>query len=161
MFHDPAFWVFVGFVLFVGLVLYMKVPGKIAGLLDERSAKIARDLDDAKRLREDAVKLLAEYQAKQQNALKEAEAIVAQAEDEAKRLMAGAETELKASIARRQAMAEAKIAQAEAEALRQVRVAAVDLAVAAAEQVLRGELSGPRATQVVDQAIADVGGRLN
>ncbi|MEL4382914.1 hypothetical protein, partial [Shewanella algae] len=64
MFHDPAFWVFVGFVLFVGLVLYLKVPGKIAGLLDERSAKIAKDLDDAKRLREDAIKLLAEYQAK-------------------------------------------------------------------------------------------------
>ncbi len=161
MFHDPAFWVFVGFVLFVGLVLYLKVPGKIAGLLDERSAKIAADLDDAKRLREDAIKLLADYQAKQQNALKEAEAIVAQAEDEARRLVAGAEDELKAAIARRQAMAEAKIAQAEAEALRQVRVAAVDLAVAAAEQVLRSELTGPRAAEVVDQAITDVRGRLN
>lgn len=161
MFHDPAFWVFVGFVLFVGLVLYLKVPGKIAGLLDERSAKIAADLDDAKRLREDALKLLADYQAKQQNALKEAEAIVIQAEDEAKRLVAGAEAELKAAIARRQTMAEAKIAQAEAEALRQVRIAAVDLAVAAAEQVLRNELAGPRATEVVDQAIGDVRGRLN
>ncbi len=161
MFHDPSFWVAVGFILFIGLVLYLKVPGKIAGLLDERSAKIAKDLDDAKRLRDDAVKLLADYQAKQQNALKEAEAIVAQAEDEAKRLLASAETELKASIARRQTMAEAKIAQAEAEALRQVRIAAVDLAVAAAEQVLRSELSGPRAAQVAAQAIADVRGRLN
>lgn len=161
MLHDPTFWVFIGFVLFIGLLLYLKLPSIALSKLDERGARIKSELDQAAKLHEDAKALLAKYQAQQQNALAEAKAIIAQAKDEAKRQADLAEAELTQSIARRQAMAEQKIAQAEAQAVKDVREAAVDLAAAAAERLLVSALQGDKARDLVDNAIADVGRRLS
>jgi F-type H+-transporting ATPase subunit b len=161
MLHDPTFWVFIGFVIFVGLILYLKLPGQVLAKLVERTVRIKAELEQAEKLHNDAKALLAKYQAQRQNALTEAQAIVAQAQAEAKRQAEAAEQELVASIARRQAMAEQKIAQAEAQALKDVRVAAVDLAVAAAERLLTGALQGDTAAALVDGAIGDVRTRLS
>ena len=153
---DETAWVAVAFLVFVGLLVYLKVPGLLTKGLDERAAKIRSDLEEAARLRTEAQKLFAEYQEKQKNAIKEAAEIVAYAQEEAKRLAAQAETDLKASIARRQAMAEQKIAQAEQAAVQDVRGAAVDLAVEAARAVLVKTMEGGAAQAATDKAIADV-----
>lgn len=153
---DETAWVAVAFLLFVGLLVYLKVPGLMTKGLDDRAAKIRSDLEEAARLRTEAQKLFAEYQEKQKNAMKEAAEIVAHAQDEAKRLAAQAEADLKASIARRQAMAEQKIAQAEQAAVQDVRGAAVDLAVEAARAVLVKTMQGGNAQAATDKAIADV-----
>jgi F-type H+-transporting ATPase subunit b len=153
---DESAWVAVAFMLFVGLLVYLKVPGMITKALDDRSAKIKSDLDEAARLRAEAQKLYAEYQEKQKNALKEAEAIVTSAQDEARRMTAQAEADLKALLARRQAMAEQKIAQAEQQALQDVRAAAVNVAVEAARRILTQQLQGPAAAGATDKAIAEV-----
>lgn len=160
MFHDPTFWVLVAFLLFFALVFYLKVPGKVLGQLDERAARIKQGLDEAEKLHQDAQRLFAEYQRKQRNALQEAEEIVAAAEAEAKSLLKETEAELKLSLERRRKQAEDKIAQAEKQALQEVRDTAVEIAVAAASQVLTQSLQGAAAASQIDRAIGDVKAKL-
>lgn len=161
MFLDPTFWVAVGFLGFIGILVWKKVPAIVARALDERAEKIRAELDQATKLREDAQALFADYQRKQRDALKEAEEIVAQARTEAERIRKQAEQELKALIQRRQTQAESKIAQAEQVAIKEVRDAAADLAAAAARRIIEAQLKGAKADSIVDSAIAEMRGKLH
>ena len=132
---DATFWVGAAFVLFVGILVYFKVPGMLTGALDERAKKISDDLDQARELREEAQVLLATYQRKQRDALKEAEEIIVHAKDEAMREAEQAEKKLEEAVARRQQAALNKIALAEAQAEYEVRDTAIEIAIAAATAV--------------------------
>src|SRR6185437_3719427 len=129
--------------------------------LDDRAEKIRLDLDRAAKLRTDAQALLAEYQQKQRDALKEAEAILAQAKADAERLSAQAAADLDASLKRREQMALQRIAQAEQQALTEVRAAAVDIAIAAAGKLLTDKLDAGRQHALIEGAIKDLQGKLN
>jgi F-type H+-transporting ATPase subunit b len=161
MFHDPTFWVLVGFVAFFALIFWLKVPGKLGTQLDERAAKIRQELEQAEKLHQEAQHLFAEYQRKQRNALNEAAEIVAAAEAEAKALIKQTEAELAASLERRRKQAEDKIAQAEKLAVQEVRDTAVEVAIAAAGQVLTQSLQGPAGAAQIDRAIGDVKAKLH
>ena len=158
---DPGFWVGVSFVLFVLLMLYFKVPAMVTKGLDDRAEKIRQELDDAQKLREEAQALLAEYQRKRTEAEKEAEDIIAQAKAEAESLAVETRQKLAESLERRTALAEQKIAQAEAGAMNEVRAAATDLAVAAAQQIIAGEMKGKKAESLIEASIEAVKTRLN
>ncbi len=161
MLATPEFWVLASFVLFIGLLVYLNVPGKVAALLDARAARIARELDEARKLREEAQGLLADYERKRRDAEKEAEAIVIQARAEAEAFAAETRQKLTESIERRGRMAEEKIAQAEAQAVKEVRSVAAELAIAAASRIIAGEVQGAKADQLIDVAIADLKDRLH
>lgn len=154
-------WVAVAFFLFVGLLVYMKVPGLIAKSLDERADAIRNELDEARRLREEAQALLADYQQKQRRADDEAKAILEQAEREALAIKEQSERALKESIERRSRLAEEKIARAEAQALTEVRGAVIEAATAAAERVLASRVQGDTAGGIIDQSIRELRGKLN
>lgn len=158
---DPTFWVAGSFVVFVGGVLYAKAHKKIAGMLDERTAAIRGQLDEAQSLREEAEKLLNEYQRKQRDAEKEAADMVAQAKEDAKIMAKEAKADIKAMAERRTRAAEEKIAQAEANAIKEVRAVAVNVAVEAASNVFADKLKGKEGGALVDKAIADVEGKLH
>jgi F-type H+-transporting ATPase subunit b len=160
MFHEPEFWILVAFVAVI--VLLWKPAGRAIGkALDDRSEKIKLDLERAAKLRTDAQALLAEYQQKQRDALKEAEAIMAQAKADAERLSRQAAADLEASLKRREQMALQRIAQAEQQALAEVRAAAVDIAVAAAGKLLGEKLDTARQDALIDGAIKELQGKLN
>jgi F-type H+-transporting ATPase subunit b len=161
MIKEPEFWVAVAFVLFVGVIVYVGAHKKLTEALDHRSARIKGELDEARRLREEAAKLLAEYQRKQREAEREAEAIVADARAEAVRVAAEARVKMEEFVARRTKLAEAKIGQAEAQALADVRAAAAEAAVGAAEKILRDTAKGKVADDLIAQGIADVKAKLN
>ncbi|HXY99216.1 MAG TPA: F0F1 ATP synthase subunit B [Stellaceae bacterium] len=150
---DPEFWVAVAFVIAVAGIA-RKAAAPVAGALDARSAKIAAELDEARQLREEAQRMLGEYQRKQRDALKEAEQIVALARSEAERAAAQAERDLAAALERRQAQALEKIALAESKAAAEVRNTAVEVAVAAARRMLAQQLDAPRKSRLIDDAIA-------
>src|ERR1700677_376123 len=133
---EPETWVGVAFVIFVAIMVRLGVPRLITKTLDDRSARIKAELDEAMRLRQEAEVVLAQYRRKQQEAEAEAAAIIVTARAEAERLAAEAKTKVEDFIARRTKMAESKIAQAEAQALADVRAAAADAAVTAAERIL-------------------------
>ena len=158
---DATFWVGAAFVLFVGILVYFKVPGMLTGALDERAKKISDDLDQARELREEAQVLLATYQRKQRDALKEAEEIIAHAKEEAMREAEQAEKKLEEAVARRQQAALNKIALAEAQAENEVRDTAIEIAIAAATAVVAQQVRGDRADALVDTAIQDLRRHLN
>lgn len=160
MHFDASFFVAVSFVIFLALV-FKPLKKALLGALDERSAKIAKDLEDAKRLREEAQKLLADYRLKHKNAMKEAEDMVAQAKADAERGAKAAAQELEDSLKRRTERAMAKIAKAEAQAVQEVREVAVEVAVAATRDLIAAKLDGATRNKLVDGAIADMGKRLN
>lgn len=158
---DATFWAFVALVIFLGIVFYLKVPGMMAKSLDERADKIRNDLEEARRLREEAQELLAEYQRKRKEAEQEASDIIAAAERDAKLLAKEAEEKTADFVVRRTAQAEQKIAQAQAQAVADVRATAVDLAVAAASRIVGGKVSGATADKLIKDSIAEVKSRLN
>ena len=157
----PEFWVAASFFLFLGLLSYFGVHKKLAAVLDDRAERIATELDEAKRLREEADKVLADYRRKQAEAVKETEAIVAQAAKEAEILTAETRRSMQEHFERRMKLAEDKIARAEAEALRDVRAAAADAAVAAAEIVIASKITPAEADKLVKQGIDALKTKLN
>ncbi|HZT20017.1 MAG TPA: F0F1 ATP synthase subunit B [Dongiaceae bacterium] len=159
-FRDPEIWVAVAFVLFIVLA-GRPIVRSAAKTLDERGQRIRADLEEARRLREEAEALLADYQARQRAALQEAAQILAHAREEAELLKKEAAANLEATLKRRERMALDKIAQAEAQALAEVRGEAVDLAVAAARGILQQRMSGPQAGALIDQAIAELDKKLH
>jgi len=157
---DNTFWAFIALLIFLAIVVVLKVPGMITRVLDDRIRKIEADLEQARRLREEAQELLAEYERKRKAAETEAEEIVANARDEAERMTAEAEVALEDLVARRTKAVEDKIAQAEAQALAEVRARSADIAIEAARLMLADQ-AREQGDTLVDQSIQDVGSRLN
>ncbi|RAU22952.1 F0F1 ATP synthase subunit B [Paramagnetospirillum kuznetsovii] len=157
---EAHFWVDVAFILVVALA-FKPVSRAIAAALDARAAKIKARLDEAHKLREEAQEMLATYQRKQRDAMKEAEEIIAHAKAEAERLAQQAAKDLDASIKRREQMAMDRIAQAEAQAMKEVQNLAVDVAIGAAQKLIGESLSAAQTTSLVDTAIQALPGKLH
>lgn len=148
---------FVALVLFIGLLVYLKVPAAIMGALDSKSQAIAKELHDARKLREEAEALLAEYEAKRVAAEAEAKAIIDSAKEQAALVAEETRASMSAAIKRREQQAEDRIAQAEARAAAEVRAAAADAALVAAEKLIRERLSDKAQSALVAEGVAEIG----
>ncbi|KRE18004.1 ATP F0F1 synthase subunit B [Bosea sp. Root381] len=156
-----TFWVAVSLVIFLAILAYFGVPKAIVAALDSRGEKVAQELAEARRLRTEAEKLLAEFETKRKAAESEAAEIVAAANEEAKRLAAEAEAKLNDFVARRTKAAEEKIAFAESQAEADVRAAAAEAATRAAEVILRGQVSGKTGDTLFAAGLNEVKAKLN
>ena len=161
MFYQAETWVAVAFVVFVGMLGYLGVHKQIVAALDNRANKIKAELDEARRLKDEAMALLSQYQRKRREAENEAQSIITGAKAEAERLSAEAKVKAEEFVARRTKMAEQKIAQAEAQAVADVRAAAADAAVAAAEKILAEQAKGDVANRLIAKGVEDVRNKLN
>jgi|SRR5215471_2417799 len=157
---DPEVWVAVAFVIFV-VVAAKPIFKFITKGLDTRAARIKGQLDEARALREEAERLLADYQRKQREAAKEAEDIIARAREETGRLQREAAANLEAAFKRREKMAMDKIAQAESQAVADVRNQAVDIAIAAATKLLKENIDAGKSDEIIDAAIAELDRKLH
>jgi len=160
-FLEGETWVAIAFVLFIAGLGYIGVHKMLAKSLDDRAARIKAELDEARKLKEEAAAVLAEYQRKRATAESEAQGIVAGAREDAARMALEAKAKIEEFVARRTKMAEVKIAQAEAQAAADVRAAAAEAAVAAAEKILSAEAKGALAGELITKGIEDVRKKLN
>jgi F-type H+-transporting ATPase subunit b len=158
---DPVFWVMIAFFAFFALLIYYKVPGMVGKSLDTRAEAIRHELDEARRLRDEAQSLLNDYQRKSRQAEEETKSILDQAKRESEALAAETRRSLAESVERRTKLAEEKIARAEAQALAEVRASAVDGAIAAAEKIMKVRATGKTANALVESSIRDLEGKLN
>lgn len=158
---NTDFVVLLGFLVFIGVLLYFKVPSMLMGLLDKRAEGIRAELAEAKALREEAQALLASYERRQREVQEQANRIVAHAKQEA--VLAGeqAKADLEKSIVRRMAAAEDQIASAQASAVKEIRDRAIVVAIAAARDVVAKQMTAADAAKTVDDAIAEVGKKLH
>ncbi|MEW6639346.1 MAG: ATP F0F1 synthase subunit B [Pseudomonadota bacterium] len=154
-------WVAVAFLILMGVFAYFGVHRTLLKALDNRSDRIKKEIDDARRLKEEAAKLVAEYRARRESAEREAQDIVANAKAEAERIAAEAKAKMEDFVARRTKSAENKIAMAEAQALADVRAAAAEAAVTAASSILSQSVKGSVNENLIAQGIQDVRQKLN
>jgi F-type H+-transporting ATPase subunit b len=161
MFFEPEFWVAVAFVILMILFAYLGIHKTVLKALDHRAERIKAELDDARRIKEEAAKLLADYKARRASAVREAEEIISSAKAEAERIAADAKAKMEDFVARRTRTAESKIALAEAQALADVRAAAAEAAVTAASTILSQSVKGPVADDLLAKGIAEVRTKLN
>jgi F-type H+-transporting ATPase subunit b len=152
IFEETEVWVLLAVVLFI-IVVWKPARRAILGALDARAVRIRDELDAARRLREEAQQALAGYQQRQREAAAEADAILAHAGAEAERIAAQAARDLEETLARRRRLAQERIAQEEAKALAEIRALTVDVAIAAARQVIATELDEQRGAALIDDAI--------
>jgi F-type H+-transporting ATPase subunit b len=158
---DATFWAMIALFIFIGVVVYMKVPAMIAKALDERAAKIRNELEEAQKLRQEAQQLLAEFQKRRKEAEKEAAEMVAAAKFESDLILEDAHKKTEEYVARRAALAELKIGQAEREAINEVRSIAVDVATEAARKVLADRLDEKTSAQLFQDSLKAVETKLN
>lgn len=161
MHFDATFFVGLAFLVFIGILGYYGIHRLLLKALDDRAAGIRAEIDEAQRLREEAQSLLAGYERKQRDALKDAEEMVAHARAEAERDAESQAARLEEALVRREQLALEKIALAEAQAEREVRGAAVDLAIDAAARVIEAHVAGARGQALVDDAIKGLRRQLN
>lgn len=161
MLHEAEFWVAVAFVILMGVFGYFGVHRIILKALDTRGERIKKELDDARTLKEEALKLVEEYRSRRASAEREAQDIVASAKAEAERIAVEAKAKMEDFVARRTKSAESKIAQAELQAVADVRAAAADAAVTAAANVLSKTVKGSIADDLLEKSIKDVRDKLN
>ncbi len=159
--QNPPFMVLVGFLLFLALVLYLKVPGLISDMLNKRAEGIRKDLDEARSLREEAQTILASYERKQKEVKEQAQRIIDHAKEEAAIAAEQARKDLEASIARRLAAAEDQIASAQAAAVKEVRDTAISVAVGAAGDVIAKSMTATEANKLIDAAIKEAEAKLH
>jgi F-type H+-transporting ATPase subunit b len=159
--HNTNFVVLLAFLLFIGVLVYLKVPGMLGGALDKRADGIRSDLDEARALREEAQTILASYERKQREVKDQADRIVAAARKDAITAAELAKEELQKYIARRLAAAEDQIASAQAAVIKDVRDKAIVIAIAAAKQVLADQMTAARANTLIDDAIGQVEAKLH
>ncbi len=158
---NTDFVVLLAFLVFIGVLIYFKVPAMLGGLLDKRADGIRSELDEAKALREDAQTLLASYERKQREVQEQSERIIAHAKEEARLAADQAKVDLQASIERRLAAAQDQIASAETSAVREVRDRAVAVAIAAAGDVVSKKMSAADGNSLIDDAIAQIETKLH
>lgn len=159
--HNTNFIVLLAFLLFIGVLIYLKVPGKLGGMLDGRAEGIKSELDEARALREEAQTILASYERKQKEVQEQADRIVSTARDEAAQAAKKAKEDLQLSIVRRLAAAEDQIASAQASAVKEVRDQAILIAIAASREVIGKQMTAADGNKLIDSAIAEVDAKLH
>lgn len=159
--RNTDFVVTISFLLFVAVLVYLKVPGLLGGLLDKRAAGIKSDLDEARALHEEARGILASYERKHKEVQEQADRIVESAKREAMAAAEQAKADLVASITRRLAAAEDQIASAEASAVREIRDRAISVAVAAAGDLIAKQMTAAEKGKLIEQSISEVEAKLH
>src|SRR3954463_13871714 len=161
MWFEPETWVAVAFVILMALFAYLGIHRTVLTALDKRAERIKAELDDARRLKDEAAKLLADYKAKRATAEREADEIISNAKAEAERIATEAKAKMEDFVARRTKTAESKIALAEAQAVADVRAAAANAAVTAATTILSQSVKGSVADDLLEKGIAEARQKLN
>ncbi len=158
---NTNFVVLVAFILFIAVLLKLKVPALLGGLLDKRAEGIQAELDEARAIREEAQTLLAGFERKQKEVQEQAERIIAHAKEEAAEAAEKAKADLEVSIERRIKAAEDQIASAESSAVKEVRDRAVSVAVSVAKEVVADQITAAQGNKLIDASIADIQAKLH
>ena len=158
---NTDFVVLIAFIVFIGVLVYFKVPGLLGGMLDKRAETIRSELDEARALREEAQTVLAQFERKQREVSEQADLIVQQAKADAEEAAKQAKVELEKSIARRLQAAQDQISSAEANAVKEVRDSAINVAVAAAADVVAKGMTDADAAALIDESIKLVDAKLH
>ena len=155
-FYQPASWVFIAFIIFISIAIYLKVPNMVTKLLDEQISKIKNDLDDARKLKEDANSLLAEYERKIDSANKEAENIINQAKNNEKLYEENSNKKVEEFISRSEKQSIEKIQQAQKSAIKKINEEIVNKSVEVAEKIISKNMNDQNNNKLFESSINQI-----
>ncbi|MEL0184430.1 MAG: ATP F0F1 synthase subunit B [Hyphomicrobiales bacterium] len=157
MLEKDATWVAIGFILFILMLIYFKVPGQITKILDNRAEKIKNELDEARKLREEAQAILADFQKKNNEAEKSAKALIDEAKKIAKNYEKEAKLKFEESLERRKKLLDEKLKRAEVEALNQIKNDITDIVFDAIDKTLSNDnINKDASDKIIDSGIKEI-----
>jgi F-type H+-transporting ATPase subunit b len=159
--QNAEFWILIAIVVFFVVLWRAKAPAMAAKALDDAAAKVRTQLDEARRLREEAQALLAQIHTRRLETERTAAELLRNAQADAERMRTDAAAKLEEDIKRRAQMAERKIALAEAQAANEVKAAAADLASQAAEAVFAARIAGATSDPLIDAGLSRLAARFS
>jgi F-type H+-transporting ATPase subunit b len=159
--QNPEFWVLLALLVVAFILWRAKAPGLLTKALDDAAARVQAQLDEAQRLRDEAMSLLAQIKVQRAETERAAAELMKIAREDAERFRAEAAQKLEEDIRLRALMAERKIALAEAQAAGEVKAAAAELAAQAAEAVLTARLAGARSDPLIDLGLSRLAARFS
>ena len=137
---DATFWVAVSFVLFVGVLLYFKVPQKIFATLDESINKIKKDIEEAEKLKEEAKNILSDYEARLDKSKVEIDLMIKNAQKESEANIIKTNDQFHKIFENRKKMAEEKIKQMKLQATKDIKNYSVEVAIIALEKIIKNSI---------------------
>ena len=155
-FYQPSSWVFIAFIIFISITIYLKVPNMVTKLLDEQINKIRNDLDDARKLKEDANSLLAEYERKIESANKEAENIINQAKKNSKIYEENSNKKIEEIISRSEKQSIEKIQQAQKSAINKINEEIINKSVEAAEKIISRNMNDQNNNKLFESSVNQI-----
>ena len=147
-FSDPATWVLVAFILFVSLALILKAPSMIAKLLDDQIKNIRNELDEARKLKEDANSLLAEYERKIKSTKDETEKIISQAEITAKVYEESTNKKVEEYLIRSEKQSLDRIKQTEKAAIDKISEEIINISINTSEKIISDNMTDKNSPNV-------------
>lgn len=158
MLEKDATWVAIGFILFILLLIYFKIPNQITKILDDRSKKIKDELDEAKRLREEAQTILSEFQKKNTEAEQTAKTIIDNAKKLAKNYEKDAKDKFDQNVVRKKKLLDEKLNRLENDAINQIKDNITDIVLETVKNSVKGNNIKPKVSQeIIDQGIEQIG----
>ncbi|MED5531327.1 MAG: ATP F0F1 synthase subunit B [Pseudomonadota bacterium] len=158
---NTDFVVAIAFVIFVGVLIYFKVPRVIANLLDNRAETIRSEIDEAHKLLEEAKTLLAKLEREHKENIAKGQDIIQDAKLTSKKILEDSKSEIKDAVARKLAMAERQIKINEKEVINAIRDDLIDAAFKAAQEQIEKKVDLKLSNSVVEESIAEIGSRLS
>lgn len=157
---SPEFWLLAALVILIAAI-WKPLSRTVLGGLDGHAARVRAELDEAKRLREEAQSLLGEHRRKLAAGEDQARQILEHARADAARQIRRHQEELEASLRRRREAAEDRIAQEEARAIQELRARAARLTIRASERLLSEQMDDDQRREMIDRALDEVGRKLH
>ena len=140
MSFDATFWVAVSFFLFVGVLLYFKVPQKIFTTLDESINKIKKDIEEAEKLKEEAKNILSDYESRLDKSKVEIDLMIKNAQKESETNIIRTNDQFHKIFENRKKMAEEKIKQMKLQATKDIKNYSVEVAIIALEKIIKNSI---------------------
>ena len=155
MIIDATFWVSISFFIFLGVLIYFKIPQKVINALNESINSIKNEVDNAESLKEESKNILDEYEKKISNAKNEVKEMVEAAAEEADKAVLKTNEEFHVQMENRKKNTEVRIKQMKNQALRDIKNASVKISIQAVEVLLKNSLDKNKLNKIFNSSIEE------
>ena len=152
---DATFWVAISFLIFVGLLLYFKIPSKIKNNLDENIKQIKKQVDESEKLKEEAKNKLAEYEKKIVGSKSDVKKMISDANDQAEKNMIKSNEIFHNQLEIRKKNTEEKIKQLKSQAIKDVKNASINIAFESIEKLMLNSLDKSKLDKIYKESIEE------
>ena len=155
MIIDASFWVAISFLIFIGLILYFKVPQKVDQSLNEIIKKIKLDLDNAEKLKDEAKNILSEYESRVSKSKEEIKNLINNSRNQAEKNILRTNEEFHKIMENRKKSAEDKIKQMKAQAIKDIKNSSVNIAISSVEKIIKNSIDKKKLDKIYISSIEE------